>query len=73
MAIVIDACVAQHQGDRAEQQDRVALLPHPKGGGVEHGPRIFAQPTCHHAPELYGGVGEAASAALLRGFFAERR
>lgn len=34
MAIVIDACVAQHQGDRAEQQDRVALLPHPKGGGV---------------------------------------
>ena len=47
--------------------------PDPKGGGVEHGPRIFAQPTCHHAPELYGGVGEAASAALLRGFFAERR
>ena len=34
MAIVIDACVAQHQGDRAEQQDRVALIPHPKGGGV---------------------------------------
>lgn len=56
---------------------RVARLywgaPDPKGGGVEHGPRIFAQPTCHHAPELYGGVGEAAAAALLRGFFAERR
>lgn len=47
--------------------------PDPKGGGVEHGPRIFAQPTCHHAPELYGGVGEAAAAALLRDFFAERR
>ena len=34
MTISIDACVAQHQGDRAEQQDRVALVPHPKGGGV---------------------------------------
>jgi tRNA(Arg) A34 adenosine deaminase TadA len=45
----------------------------PKGGGVEAGPRIFAQPTCHHAPEVYGGIGEAAAADLLRGFFAERR
>ncbi len=45
----------------------------PKGGGVEHGPRIYAQPTCHHRPELYSGIGEAASAALLRGFFAGRR
>jgi cytidine deaminase len=45
----------------------------PKGGGVEHGPRVFAHPTCHHAPELYGGVGEAEAAALLRAFFAARR
>jgi tRNA(adenine34) deaminase len=45
----------------------------PKGGGVEHGPRIFSQPTCHHAPEVYGGIGEARSGALLRAFFAERR
>jgi tRNA(Arg) A34 adenosine deaminase TadA len=45
----------------------------PKGGGVEHGPRIFEQPTCHHRPEVYGGIEEGAAAALLRGFFRERR
>jgi len=45
----------------------------PKGGGVEHGPRIFEQPTCHHRPEVYGGIGERRAAALLRGFFRERR
>jgi tRNA(adenine34) deaminase len=45
----------------------------PKGGAVEHGPRFFASPICHHRPEVYGGLGESASAALLRGFFAERR
>ena len=45
----------------------------PKGGGVEHGPRIFNQPTCHHAPEVYGGLAEAQSSALLRCFFARRR
>ena len=44
-----------------------------KGGGVEHGPRIFAQPTCHHRPELYGGIEENAAAALLRDFFKQRR
>jgi tRNA(Arg) A34 adenosine deaminase TadA len=45
----------------------------PKGGGVVHGARIFAQPTCHHRPDVLGGIGEQESAALLRGFFAERR
>ena len=45
----------------------------PKGGGVEHGPRIFSQASCHHAPEVYGGIGETRAAALLRSFFAERR
>jgi len=44
-----------------------------KGGAVEHGPRFYAQPTCHHAPEVYGGIGESESAAMLRRFFAERR
>jgi len=44
-----------------------------KGGGVEHGPRIFSQPSCHHAPEVYGGIAEARSARLLREFFARRR
>ena len=47
--------------------------PDPKGGAVEHGPRFFAQPTCHHRPEIYGGINESDSAALLRGFFAARR
>lgn len=41
----------------------------PKGGAVEHGPRLFGQPTCHHAPEVVGGVRESEAAALLRGFF----
>jgi len=45
----------------------------PKGGGVEHGPRIFGQPTCHHRPEIYGGIDEVRAAALLQGFFAVRR
>ena len=45
----------------------------PKGGGVEHGPRIFSQPTCHHAPEVYGGIEEVRAGALLRQFFADRR
>ncbi len=45
----------------------------PKGGGVEHGPRIFSQPTCHHRPEIYGGLEETRAAALLRDFFRVRR
>ncbi|BAQ16425.1 nucleoside deaminase [Methyloceanibacter caenitepidi] len=45
----------------------------PKGGAVEHGPRFFSQPTCHHVPEIYGGIGETASSSLLRDFFAARR
>jgi tRNA(adenine34) deaminase len=45
----------------------------PKGGAVEHGPRLFGQPTCHHRPEVYGGIGEAAAGAMLRAFFAGRR
>lgn len=45
----------------------------PKGGGVEHGPRIFAQPGCNHRPEVYGGIAERRAAALLRKFFGERR
>jgi len=45
----------------------------PKGGAVEHGPRFFSQPTCHHAPEIYGGMNESDSAELLRMFFKSRR
>ena len=45
----------------------------PKSGGVEHGPRIFEQPTCHHRPEVFGGLAERVCARLLSGFFEERR
>ena len=45
----------------------------PKGGGVEHGPRVLHQPTCHHRPELYPGLSEAEAADLLRDFFRSRR
>jgi tRNA(Arg) A34 adenosine deaminase TadA len=56
---------------------RIARLyygaPDPKGGAVEHGPRLFAQPTVHHRPEIYPGIGEEEAARLLREFFATRR
>jgi tRNA(adenine34) deaminase len=45
----------------------------PKGGGVVHGARIFAQPTCHHRPDVLGGIGEEEAGQLLRRFFEERR
>lgn len=45
----------------------------PKGGAVEHGPRLFGQPTLHHAPEIYGGIDESRCAALLKDFFRDRR
>ena len=45
----------------------------PKGGGVEHGARVFSHPTCHHVPEVIGGLEEDRAAALLRDFFAARR
>ena len=45
----------------------------PKGGAVENGVRLYASPACHHAPEVYSGIGESASAILLRDFFAARR
>ena len=45
----------------------------PKGGAVENGVRFFAQPTCHHRPEVYGGINESESAALLKEFFQARR
>lgn len=45
----------------------------PKGGGVDHGPRVYAHPTCHHRPEVYAGIAETEAAELLRAFFRERR
>ncbi len=45
----------------------------PKGGAVEHGVRFFASPTCHHRPDVYGGIAESDSASLLREFFQAKR
>jgi tRNA(adenine34) deaminase len=45
----------------------------PKGGAVDNGPRFFHQPTCHHAPEVYGGLRESEAAEMLRAFFAAKR
>ena len=45
----------------------------PKGGGVVNGARVFSQPTCHHRPDVLGGIGEEEAAELLRSFFAKRR
>lgn len=45
----------------------------PKGGAVVNGPRLFGQPTCHHRPDVLGGIGEEEAAFLLRDFFAKRR
>ena len=45
----------------------------PKGGAVDHGVRLYASPTCHHRPEVYGGIGETAARGLLKDFFAARR
>ncbi|TFU01525.1 nucleoside deaminase [Polymorphobacter arshaanensis] len=47
--------------------------PDPKGGGVDHGARVFSHATCHHAPQVYGGIAETDAATLLRDFFAARR
>lgn len=56
---------------------RIARLyyaaPDPKGGAVEHGPRLFTQATTHHRPDIYAGIGEVEAAALLRDFFRDRR
>jgi tRNA(adenine34) deaminase len=45
----------------------------PKSGGVEHGARVFSQSTCHHAPEIYSGIGGDEAAGMLKSFFAEKR
>jgi tRNA(adenine34) deaminase len=47
--------------------------PDPKGGGIDHGARVFAHPQCHHRPEVFSGIGEGEAADMLRAFFAERR
>jgi tRNA(adenine34) deaminase len=58
---------------RARVSRLYVAAPDPKGGAVLHGPRLFTQPTCHHAPEIYPDIGEAEAGELLRTFFRERR
>ena len=53
--------------------DVTAAVKASKGGAVDNGPRFFRQPTCHHAPEVYGGLRESEAAAMLKAFFAARR
>ncbi len=60
------AALARLQGVRFAAED-------PKGGGVIHGARVFSQPTCHHKPDVIGGIGEAEAAEQLRRFFNARR
>lgn len=60
------AAIARMKGLRFAAED-------PKGGAIVHGARIFAQPTCHHRPDVLGGIGEEESAELLRAFFGQRR
>lgn len=60
------ASVARLEGVRFGAED-------PKGGGILHGARIFSHPTCHHRPDVLGGIGGEESAALLKRFFAGRR
>ena len=74
LAVTLEPC-AMCAG--AISHARVARLlyaaPDPKGGAVEHGPRLFGQPTLHHRPELAGGVLAAEASELLRAFFRARR
>ena len=72
--VTLEPCA---MGAGAIAHARIARLysgaPDPKGGAVEHGARVFAQPQCLHRPQVYSGMGEAEAAELLRGFFAGRR
>lgn len=72
--VTLEPCAMCAQGIAFARIRRLYYgAPDPKGGGVEHGARIFAQPTCHHRPEVYGGIEEGRAGALLRAFFRDRR
>jgi tRNA(Arg) A34 adenosine deaminase TadA len=74
IAVTLEPCPMCATAISYARLERVTYAaPDPKGGGVDHGPRLYAQPTCHHRPEVIAGIGEDRAAALLRGFFAKRR
>ena len=74
LTVTLEPCPMCAQAASFFRVKRVAFGAYdPKGGGVEHGARIFAAPSCHHAPEVLGGLREEECAALLRRFFAGLR
>ncbi|MEO3473070.1 nucleoside deaminase [Roseomonas sp. CAU 1739] len=74
LTVTLEPCPMCAQAASFFRVKRIAFGAYdPKGGGVEHGARIFAASSCHHVPEVVGGLRETACAALLRDFFAARR
>lgn len=74
LMVTLEPCAMCAQAASLAKVKKVVYGAHdPKGGGVEHGARVFSHPTCHHAPEVVGGVNEAQCAALLREFFEAKR
>lgn len=74
LMVTLEPCAMCAQAASLAKVKKVIYGAHdPKGGGVEHGARVFSQPTCHHAPEVIGGVQEAECGALLTAFFASKR
>ena len=72
--VTLEPCAMCAQAASLFRVRRVVFAAYdPKGGGVEHGARVFAHPQCHHVPEVVGGVREGEAAVLLRDFFAARR
>jgi tRNA(adenine34) deaminase len=74
LTVTLEPCAMCAQAIALARLRRVTFGAYdPKGGGVEHGARIFQQPTCNHAPEVIGGVEETKASLLLKDFFQERR
>ena len=74
LTVTLEPCAMCAQAASLFRVGRVVFGAYdPKGGGVEHGGRVFSQPQCHHAPQVVGGVREAECAAVLTEFFTERR
>ena len=72
--VTLEPCAMCAQAASLAKIDKIIFGAYdPKGGGVEHGPRLYSQPTCHHAPQVVGGVMEAECAALLKDFFRQKR